>query len=141
MSTTTSSGAGATPAEVAPPYAVRYVGLATRVLSFVIDAALITVVAIILGVGAALIQGVLHLPAHAQNIIQAIGAAAYIVATVIYFVGFWAATGQTPGARVMRIRVVTSGFTTLTPRRGLLRCGLLRRHGLLRRPLLLLYSR
>ena len=40
--------------------ALRYPGLATRILSFTVDAALITLVAIIVSVGAALILTLLH---------------------------------------------------------------------------------
>lgn len=116
------SVAGETAIEAGPEDAVRYIGLATRVISFVVDAALISVVAIVVGVGAALIQGVLHLPSNVQTIIQAIGAGAYVLGTVAYFAGFWSAGGQTPGARVMRIRVLTSSGEPVTWRRALVRC-------------------
>lgn len=109
------------PVEAGQVDGLCYVGLATRVISFVLDAALISVVAITVGVGAALIQGVLHLPSNLQTIIQLVGAAAYIVGTAAYFVGFWTATGQTPGARVMRIRVVTARGEALSSRRALVR--------------------
>jgi uncharacterized RDD family membrane protein YckC len=100
----------------------RYAGLATRVISFVLDAVLISAVAIMVGLGATLIQGVLHLPGGVQTIFKAIGAAAYVLGTVAYFAGFWTATGQTPGARAMQIRVVTADGGRLKPRRALLRC-------------------
>ena len=32
--------------------------------------------------------------------------AAWAVVVVVYFVGFWSTTGQTPGMRVMRLRVL-----------------------------------
>jgi uncharacterized RDD family membrane protein YckC len=101
---------------------VRYAGLATRVISFVIDAALISVVAIVTAVGAVLIQGVLHLPSNVQTVIQVIGAVLYVLGTIAYFAAFWTATGQTPGARVMQIRVVTAAGQALSPRRALVRC-------------------
>lgn len=101
---------------------IRYAGLATRVISFVLDAAVINVVAIFVGVGAVLIQGVLHLPSDVQKIIQAIGAGAYVIGTVGYFVAFWSSTGQTPGARVMQIQVRAAGGGALKTRRALLRC-------------------
>jgi uncharacterized RDD family membrane protein YckC len=123
MSTTTRSGAGEIRLPAVPGDPVRYVGLATRVIAFVIDAAIISVVGIVVGVGAALIQGVLHLPSQVQTIIQAIGAGAFVLGTVIYFVAFWTGPGQTPGARVMRIRVVTSSYDTLSAHRALLRVG------------------
>jgi uncharacterized RDD family membrane protein YckC len=101
---------------------VTYAGLATRVIAFVIDAALIAVVAIMVGVGAALIQGILHLPSGVQTLIQAIGAAIYIAATIGYFVAFWSSTGQTPGARVMQIRITTATGERVTTRRAFVRC-------------------
>lgn len=101
---------------------VRYVGLVTRVASFVLDAAVITAVAILVGLGAVLVQGVLHLPSKVQTVIEAIGAAGYVLGTFGYFVAFWSATGQTPGGRVMQLRVLTPKGGRLKPRRGLVRC-------------------
>lgn len=121
MSAVAEIGVKRAPVDAGQDDVLRYVGLATRVISFVIDAALIGLIAILVGVGAALIQGVLHLPSDVQTIIQAIGAAVYVIGTVAYFVGFWTATGQTPGARVMRIRVLTAGGETLGARRALVR--------------------
>jgi hypothetical protein len=40
---------------------VRYVGLTTRLIAFMLDAALIDLLAIIVGVGAALILSLVHL--------------------------------------------------------------------------------
>ncbi len=39
----------------------------------------------------------------------------------MYFVAFWSTTGQTPGARMMQIRVVHEGGRRVGPRRGVLR--------------------
>jgi uncharacterized RDD family membrane protein YckC len=112
-----------TPAESAPPAAEpRYVGLATRVLGFVIDAALIDVVAVIVGIGAALIFSVFHLPKDLKALWVSIGAAAYIVWFFAYFVAFWTGTGQTPGARVMQFRVLSASSARLKPARAVVRC-------------------
>ena len=105
-----------------PAPAVGYVGLATRIVSFTIDAALITFVDIIIGVGAALILSLLHIPHDLRVVLAAIGAAAYIVGSIAYFAIFWATTGQTPGARVMQIRVLTSDGARVKPRWAILRC-------------------
>jgi RDD family len=86
---------------------LRYVGLATRAVSFVVDAALITLVNILVGIGAALILAVLHVPSQLKTILAVIGAAAYILGSILYFVIFWCTTGQTPGARMLQIRVVS----------------------------------
>lgn len=101
---------------------VRYVGLVTRVISFVVDAALVTLVATVVGTASALILAVLHLPQDAITVIGVIGGVVSILWVVGYFVVFWSTTGQTPGARVMQIRVVTAGGGPIKPRRALLRC-------------------
>jgi uncharacterized RDD family membrane protein YckC len=100
----------------------RYAGLMTRAISFAADAAVINVVATLVGVGAALILSLLHLPKDLKTILAAIGGVAYVLWLVGYFVVFWSTTGQTPGARMMQIRVQTASADTLKPRRALLRC-------------------
>jgi uncharacterized RDD family membrane protein YckC len=122
MTAVPAAGAGAVPAEPAPDHPVGYAGLATRTISFVIDAALITIVDIVLGVGAALILAVLHIPHDLRIVLAAIGGAAAILGSIAYFVIFWSTTGQTPGARVMQIRVVTDDGARVKPRRALVRC-------------------
>lgn len=99
-----------------------YAGLATRAISFTIDAALVTVVDIILGVGAALILSFLHIPHELRTILAVIGAVLYFLGSVAYFAIFWSTTGQTPGARVMQIRVLTSDRKQVKPRWALVRC-------------------
>lgn len=101
---------------------LRYAGLATRIVSFLVDAALITVVDIIVGIGAALILAVLHIPSGLKTILAVIGAAAYVLGSILYFVIFWCTTGQTPGARVMLIRVVSADGARVKPRWAVLRC-------------------
>ena len=99
----------------------RYVGLATRVIAFVLDAALIDLVVIIVAIGAALILSLLHLPKDLKPALAAIGGAAYILWSIGYFVAFWSTTGQTPGSRVMQIRVVTAKGVAFKPRRAIRR--------------------
>jgi uncharacterized RDD family membrane protein YckC len=113
---------GEVPIGTPPREALSYVGLATRVVSFTIDAALITVVDVVIGVAAALILSLLHIPHGLRTILTAIGAAAFLLGSIAYFAGFWSATGQTPGARVMQIRVLTADGARVKPRRALLRC-------------------
>lgn len=106
----------------AEPAPVRYVGLATRVISFAIDAAVVNLVAVVVGLGASLILSLLHLPSVIKAILVVIGSVAYIVWIVGYFVMFWSTTGQTPGARLMQIRVVTADGGRVKPHRALIRC-------------------
>jgi uncharacterized RDD family membrane protein YckC len=105
-----------------PPEAdVQYPGLATRVIAFTVDAALIDLVAIVVGIGASLILAVLHLPKKLDALLIVIGGVAYVLWVVGYFVVFWSSTGQTPGARLMQIRLVTVDGDTLKPRRAVVR--------------------
>jgi uncharacterized RDD family membrane protein YckC len=99
----------------------RYSGLATRGIAFVIDAALIDLVALIVAGGAALIASIFHFPHELQTILKVIGAVLAVLWAVGYFVGFWSATGQTPGDRVMQVRVVTADGERVKPGRGVLR--------------------
>jgi uncharacterized RDD family membrane protein YckC len=99
-----------------------YVGLVTRVIAFSIDAAIINVVAITVTAAVTLIASVLSLPDSAQKLaIAAGGGTLYLVWAAGYFVVFWTTTGQTPGNRLMRIRVQATTGDTLLPRRALLR--------------------
>lgn len=104
------------------PAPVRYVGLVTRTIAIVIDAALIVLVAMVVGGGVALVLAVIHHPRRLETLIAVIGGAVYIVWTAGYFVSFWAGPGQTPGMRVMQIRVLTAGGERVGIRRGLVRC-------------------
>ena len=121
------SGLPAAPAGEAPTGTAHapdrhFVGLATRVVSFAVDAALITTVDVIVGVGAALILSVLHVPHELRTIVVVIGAAAFVLGSILYFVIFWCTTGQTPGARVLQIRVVGAGGARVKPRWAVVRC-------------------
>jgi uncharacterized RDD family membrane protein YckC len=107
---------------IEPAPSLRYIGLASRALSFVIDAAIISVVAIMAEVGGALIISLLHLPKEVKTLILAIGGAAFILWTIAYFVAFWSGTGQTPGARVLQIRVVNAAGGRVKPSQAALRC-------------------
>jgi len=101
---------------------VRYAGLTTRWIAFVVDAALISLVAFLVGAGTALVVSLFHFSNEARTLLKEIGGAAYILWAAGYFVGFWSATGQTPGDRVMQIRVVTASFERVKPRRAIVRC-------------------
>src|SRR5947209_14507725 len=113
------SSSASDPPVVAQP--VRYVGLVTRGIAFAIDAAIINVAALVVAGGTTLIVTILHFPHQLRTIIVAIGGVVYILWCIGYFLGFWSATGQTPGCRVMRMRVVTTNGERLKPRRALLR--------------------
>ncbi len=106
-----------------PTDGLSYPGLVTRGIAFALDAAVINVVATVVGVGASLILSLLHLPSDVKTILAAIGTAAYVLWLVGYFVVFWSTTGQTPGARMMQIKVQGWDGCLISPHRALVRCG------------------
>ncbi len=86
-----------------------YAGFVTRAIAFVIDAALIDLAAAIVAIVVGLGVSAFNLPDLVDTIIIAAGGLAYLGWTVGYFATFWSTTGQTPGARVMGLRVVCAG--------------------------------
>ena len=82
-----------------------YAGLVTRTVAFAIDAALINLAGLATGVVFTLVFSLLPVSDDFQTVLVAIGAALFVVWGVVYFVTFWTTTGETPGNRVMRIRV------------------------------------
>ena len=103
-----------------------YAGLVTRAIAFAVDAAIINLIAIVVGVGVGLALSILSISDTAENVLLACGAGAFIVWTVAYFAVFWSTTGQTPGNRLMRIRVCDGDDgAVLSPRRSVVRFGAL----------------
>jgi uncharacterized RDD family membrane protein YckC len=104
------------------PREIVYEGLVTRGIAFSVDAALINLIAFVVAVAVGLSLSVLHLPGGVMTAIVAVGGAAYLVWIAAYFVTFWSTTGQTPGNRLLRIRVCRAdGGDALRPRGALLR--------------------
>lgn len=99
-----------------------YVGLITRGIAFVLDAALINLLALLVAVAAALIASIFHFPSLLKAVIEVVGAVAYVAWSIAYLVGFWSTTGQTPGCRVMGCRVVRANGERVGWRRGVVRC-------------------
>ena len=98
-----------------------YQGLVTRAIAFSLDAAIVNLIALVVGVGVGLALSILSISNTAKTVLLACGAGAFVVWTVTYFAVFWSTTGQTPGNRLMRIRVCTDDGAVLTLRRSLLR--------------------
>ena len=99
-----------------------YVGLITRAIALAIDSAVINVVALVVEGAAALAIALFHLPKDVRTVLIVIGGIGYILWTIGYFVGFWSTTGQTPGARVMQIQLVSRSRQGIGIRRALMRC-------------------
>jgi uncharacterized RDD family membrane protein YckC len=109
-------------ARQAPPAAPSYQGLVTRAIAFAVDAAIINLVAIGVSGGVALALSVLNFPDSLEPALIALGGAAYAVWSIGYFVVFWSSTGETPGDRLMRIRVCSAdGGKPPRPLRALVR--------------------
>jgi uncharacterized RDD family membrane protein YckC len=103
-----------------------YEGLVTRAIAFSIDAAVINLVALVVGVSVGLALSVLSIGDDAEKVLIACGGVSFVVWTIGYFVVFWSTTGQTPGDRLMQIRVCCADHgVVLKPRRALLRFGAL----------------
>ncbi len=114
--------AGGAEAAPAAPATASYGGLATRVLAFAADAVVINVVGWFVALVVSLGLSLLDIPSEVEDTIVGIGAFIGGCWTVAYFVFFWSTTGQTPGNRLMRIRVQDrSGSRPIRPRRALLR--------------------
>jgi uncharacterized RDD family membrane protein YckC len=108
-----------------PPAAPAYEGLVTRGIAFAVDAAIIDLIALVVGVGVGLALSILSVSNDLQVALLAFGGAAFLVWTVGYFTVFWSTTGQTPGNRLMNLQVCREDGAVLRPRRALLRFGAL----------------
>lgn len=98
------------------------IGLATRGIAFALDAAVINVVAIVAAAGAALVLSVIDVSGELNAWIAGVAGAVFVGWTILYFVVFWSTTGQTPGNRLMRIRVCRAeDGMALRPRSSLVR--------------------
>jgi uncharacterized RDD family membrane protein YckC len=103
-------------------WAGGYAGLVTRTLALALDALIIDGVALLVGVAVGLGVSLLHLPHEVNALIAAVLGAVYLGWSVGYFVFFWSSTGQTPGGRVMYIKVIDGRDRgLLKPRRAVLR--------------------
>jgi uncharacterized RDD family membrane protein YckC len=110
-----------------PPMAApAYQGVVTRAIAFAVDAAIIDLIALTVGVGVGLALSILDVGHTTEVALLAIGGVAFVIWSIGYFATFWSTTGQTPGNRMMQIRVCDAddgGILTL--RRSLVRFGAL----------------
>jgi len=100
-----------------------YTGLVTRAIGFGIDVIIIDLAAVVVAAIVALALNLFNVPSKIDTALAALGAIAFVVWATAYFVTFWSTTGQTPGARVMRFRVLAPGATggRIGPRRAFVR--------------------
>jgi uncharacterized RDD family membrane protein YckC len=102
-----SNGAGVAPPVLGP----EYPGLATRMIALAADVLIIQAVTWMVGGVTAVVASQLHFSQSTEDVLIAVGAVVAALWFAAYFVFFWVATGQTPGNRLMEIRVegATSG--------------------------------
>ncbi len=100
---------------------VAYVGLLTRLISWAVDYMLITLVGIVTGLGAQLIADIFPITKNLRPLFLAIAGVVFVLWTAGYFVAFWSTTGQTPGSRLMQVRLVTPSGEKVKPLRALVR--------------------
>jgi uncharacterized RDD family membrane protein YckC len=90
----------------------QYAGFVTRLVAFFID---VVIVAVLLIMGNAAIGLVttflksLHLLRSGtltETIVSVVATVLGVVLVVVYYIGFWLAAGQTPGKRIMGVRIV-----------------------------------
>ena len=99
-----------------------YQGLVTRTIAFALDCAVINLVAIAVGLAVGLAASVLDLPSELDKALVAVGGLAWFLWSTGYFVVCWSTTGQTPGDRLLHIRVCAADdFTPLSAKRSVLR--------------------
>ena len=95
-------------------------GLVSRAVGLVVDAALaqLTFLVVAASVGLVLSLADWLSPGWVDG---AIAGGGWGVVVAVYFVSFWTATGQTPGMRIMRVRVVRADGGQLSVWRSLVR--------------------
>jgi uncharacterized RDD family membrane protein YckC len=102
-----------------------YQGLVTRAIAFAVDAAIINLMALLVGVGVGLALSILSVGDELKVVLLACGGVAFVIWSIAYFATFWSTTGQTPGDRLMQIRVCREDGEPVTPRQAVLRFGAL----------------
>jgi uncharacterized RDD family membrane protein YckC len=87
---------------------VPYAGVATRAVALALDILLVHVLVL---VGAGLLGLVASLVGDLRPewLAEALIGTGWGLSVTVYFVLFWSVTGQTPGMRAMRVRVVREG--------------------------------
>jgi uncharacterized RDD family membrane protein YckC len=108
------------PGEPAEP-AVEYSGAVTRLIAITLDALVINAIALAVAGAVLMVFSVFTVTGRNHPVAIVLGGAAYLVWAVSYFGMFWTTTGQTPGSRVMQIRVTRADGGRLRPRHALLR--------------------
>jgi uncharacterized RDD family membrane protein YckC len=86
---------------------VPYAGIATRGLALAIDVAIVHVF-VFAGAAVLALVGSLVADLRLDTLGRLLAAAAWAGAVAAYFITFWSTAGQTPGMRVMDLRVTSA---------------------------------
>jgi uncharacterized RDD family membrane protein YckC len=92
---------------IAAPPRVPYAGIGTRAIALAIDAAIVNGL-LLLAAGLLALVSTLVGDLRPQWLVAALACAGWLIGVVSYFALFWATAGQTPGMRLMRLRVITA---------------------------------
>ena len=98
---------------------VHYAGVASRALALATDAALANLV--VLAGGAVVALAASLVDQQFDTLARVLAARAWAATVSAYFVLFWTVSGQTPGMRLMGLRVTTSAGEALHLGRALVR--------------------
>jgi uncharacterized RDD family membrane protein YckC len=99
---------------------VGFGGFASRALGLVIDAALAELAFIVLAAAIALVAALAG-GLHSGWLAGALAGAGWFIAAAVYFTAFWSTTGQTPGMRLLHVRVTTPAGAPPSAFRSLVR--------------------
>jgi uncharacterized RDD family membrane protein YckC len=102
-----------------PPFG--YSGFVTRAVAITVDVVLINVIAVVVGGAVSLVASSLGADGSLNALEAVIGGFAWFLWSAAYFVTFWTLTGQTPGNRLLGIRVVPAAGGTIKPVRSVRR--------------------
>lgn len=102
---------------------IVYVGLVTRALAIVLDAVVINVIALAATGAVLIVRSVFSITGKHHKLDAVIAGVLFATWVIAYFVVFWSTTGQTPGNRIMHIRVVRSDGERVKPTPGVIRLG------------------
>jgi uncharacterized RDD family membrane protein YckC len=99
----------------------RYVGVVTRGVALALDALAIDVIASLIGALVHLVASWFGHPGTLNAAQLAVGLVLWATWAGVYFTGFWTLTGQTPGQRVLGIRVAPAAARSISAKRATIR--------------------
>jgi uncharacterized RDD family membrane protein YckC len=92
-------------ATAAPRLTAPYAGIATRGIGLAVDAAIANLIVLVIAALVGLV-GSLFRDLRPEWLVALLAAAGWLLVIVSYFALFWSVAGQTPGMRLMRLRVI-----------------------------------